>query len=412
MKMNLNIKKTAFNDIYFPFLLDYNKRYEVYYGGSGSGKSVFVAQKLLIKALQNQRKILVVRKVARTLHDSVFQLLLDYCDKWRLGNYITVNKSTYTIDFWNGSKILFKGIDDGGEKIKSITGITDIWIEEATELSLDEFTQLDLRLRDSAAYLQIFLSFNPVSKVNWVYQKWFAEEAVIDDNTRIVKSTYKDNRFLPQTYVDALEAMIKTNPTYYRIYALGDFCSLSKLVITNWEIGDVPRANDDILLLGLDFGYINDPSAFICAWLNEKNKTIYVFDEMYEKGLLNNQIAAQIKYKGYTKETIIADSAEQKSIEEIRREGIKGIYPAVKGQGSVLQGIQKLQQYKIVVNPACANTITELENYSYKKDKKTNEYVNEPEDRYNHLIDALRYSLQCMDRTQRVKTLNKSILGL
>lgn len=411
MQLNLNIKRTAFNDIYFPFLLDYSKRYEVYYGGSGSGKSVFVAQKLLIKAAQEPRKILVVRKVARTLHDSVFQLILDLCDKWGLTKYISVNKSTFMIDFWNGSKILFKGIDDGGEKIKSITGVTDIWIEEATELTLDEFTQLDLRLRDKAPNQQIFLSFNPIAKTNWVYLKWFAEDVVVNDNTLIVKSTYRDNRFLPPDYVAALENMIQSNPTYYRIYALGDFCSLSKLVYNNWTTGTRDKKPDDFLLLGLDFGYVNDPSAFVAAYLNENEKIIYVFDEVYEKGLLNNKIADVVRYKGYSKDVIIADSAEQKSIDEIRRDGIVGIRAATKGAGSILQGIQKLQQYQLIINPACRNIITELENYSYKKDKNTDEYINEPEDKFNHLLDALRYSLQCVEKNTKIQTINKAKFG-
>ena len=411
MNINLQLSKKLFNAAYFPSLLDYSNRYEVYYGGAGSGKSHFVFQKIVVKALNDKRKVLVIRKVARTLKDSVFQLTLDTLTKFQLLDLCQINRTTYTIDFPNGSQFLFKGIDDGGEKIKSITNITDIVIEEATELNYDEFTQLDLRLRAKAANLQIYLMFNPVSKVNWCYKYFFATGT--PSNTKILKTTYKDNRFLPDEYIAAIEALKTTNPTYYNIYALGDFCSLDKLVYTNWTTGTAPEDKSKLkLLCGLDFGYINDASAFIISWVDEEAKKLYVVDEYYKTGMLNDELAQMIINKGYGKEMIIADSAEQKSIEEIKRQGVPRIKPAVKGQGSILQGIQKLQQYEIIVCPGCSNTITELNNYSWIKDKQTNEYINEPIDKYNHCLDALRYSLQCLDNQQKLKTANKAAFGL
>lgn len=411
MQINLKLDSRIFNPSYLPYLLDYDNRYEVYYGGAGSGKSHFVFQKIVVKALNQRRKVLVIRKVARTLKDSVFQMTLDTLTKFQLLDKCQINRTTYTIDFPNGSQFLFKGIDDGGEKIKSITNITDIVIEEATELVYDEFTQLDLRLRAKAPNLQIMLMFNPVSKVNWCYKHWFATGTPPD--TVIIKTTYKDNKFLPQEYIKAIEALKDTNPTYYNIYALGEFCSLDKLVYNNWATGLPPEDRSKLMLLaGLDFGYINDASALIISLLDEENKKIYVIDEAYKKGLLNDQLADVIIDKGIAKEVIIADSAEQKSIEEIKRCGVPRIKPAVKGQGSILQGIQKLQQYKIIVNPICAHIIEELQNYSWKKDKQTNEYINEPNDEYNHCLDALRYSLQCVDNYQKLKTMSKASFGL
>jgi phage terminase large subunit len=138
---------------------------------------------------------------------------------------------------------------------------------------------LDLRLRAKVPNLQILLSFNPVSKVNWCYKHWFENGA--PQNTKIIKTTYKDNRFLPQDYINALEAMKDTNPTYYNIYALGEFCSLDKLVYNNWTIGTVEDTNNLELLLGLDFGYVNDATAFVVAYLDETNKTIYIEQEVY-----------------------------------------------------------------------------------------------------------------------------------
>lgn len=405
MLIKLNIKKTAIAPVYYPYLTKYDTRYEVYFGGAGSGKSYFIAQKILVKALISKRKILVVRKVATTLKDSVFALLIDMLKKWKLHDKCKINLSTFTIELPNDSLLLLKGLDDS-EKIKSITDITDIWIEEATELTENDFTQLDLRLRANVPDLQMFLSFNPVSKINWCYKRFFANGA--PPNTEILKTTYLDNPFLPAEYIASLEEMKNTNPTYYKIYALGEFCSLDKLVFNNWEIGELPLAGT--LICGLDFGYVNDPSALITAYVNESAKTIYINDCFYKRGLLNNEIAEIIKYKGLSKEIIIADSAEQKSIEEIKRLGVPRIRPATKGAGSIRQGIAKLQQYKIVINPACEDVIIEFQNYSYKKDKLTGEYTNTPIDAFCHAIDSLRYSLQAIEDNKRLQTLSKNVL--
>jgi phage terminase large subunit len=411
-KINLTMEKTAFNDVYYPYLLNYSHRYEVYYGGAGSGKSVFITQKYLIKALMRIRKILIIRKYATTLKDSVFQLMVDTLKKWGIYEHCKINMSTYTITLPNGSIILFKGMDDS-EKIKSIADVTDIWCEEATELSEDEFTQLDLRLRALGGDLQLICSFNPISKVNWVFNKWFAEDAIFDkENTMILKTTYKDNKFLPEAYIKALEEKIHSNPTYYKIYALGEFASLDKLVFNNWKVKEFNHS--DIigeLIIGLDFGFVNDISALVASIIDEANKKIYIFKEWGDTNKTNEELANIITSLGFAKSNIIADAAEPKSIEEIKRKGITRIRACTKGADSILHGIQKLQQYEIIVHPNCTGITTELDNYSWQKDKKTNEYINKPIDAFNHFIDALRYSLQCIN-TKKLKTINKSLLGL
>lgn len=397
------------NKSYKQSLLDYSHRFEVYYGGAGSGKSVFIAQKIVLKALRDRRKALIMRKVGATIKDSVWQLVLDILVDWKQYGRCKVNKSVFTIELPNGSVLLFKGMDDS-EKIKSITGITDIWVEEATEFTEEDIEQLNLRLRAKASGLQMFFSFNPVSKANWVYRRWFKDGAVVGADTVIHKTTYKDNRFLPPEYIETIEKMAHTNPTYYRIYALGEFASLDKLVFNNWRTGRIEDTHDWNLLCGLDFGFTNDPTAFVVSF--QKDNTLFISREYVKTGLLNDQIATVIKELGFAKSTIIGDSAEVKSIEELRRAGLYRIYPATKGQGSILQGIQKLQQYDIIVDPRCEHTITELQNYAWKKDKTSGEYINEPIDEFNHCIDALRYSLQCVDRYKRMGTLNKALLGL
>lgn len=415
--MKLILHKEIFNDVYLSSLDDYSKRYEVYYGGAGSGKSVFVAQKLVKKALTDRRKILVLRKVDKTTKNSTFQLLLDTLTDWKIIDKCKINRTDFTITLPNGSVFLCCGLQNP-ERIKSITGLTDAWLEEATEFNQEDFNQIDLRIRHPEAKgQQIILSFNPVSKVNWCYKLFFKEaaDAAMTDfraQCKILHTNYLDNKFLPQSYIDSLLLLKATNLDYYKIYALGEFGSLSKLVFNNWKVEefDCTQVHGD-LCVGLDFGFIADPTALVASIVDDENKKIYVFNAKSRKGLLNNEIAEMIKAEGFAKSSIIADSAEQKSIEEIKREGISRIKPATKGQGSILQGIQKLQQYQIIVHPSgAAALIEELKNYCWEKDKKTNEYINKPIDKYNHCIDALRYSLQCMGH--KVKTMDKALLGL
>ena len=403
MKVDIEINKA-----YLPYLFSYKNRIEVYYGGAGSGKSIFVAQKLVLKALKSKRKILVIRKVARTQKDSCFAVICEIFKSIKYFDRCRINKTTLDITLPNGSVILFKGMDDS-EKIKSIANITDIWCEEATELTLDDFSQLNLRLRALNPNLQIWLSFNPVSKANWCYQYFFVNKA----EAFILKTTYKDNDFLPQDYKDEIESYKHTNPTYYKIYVEGEFCSLDKLVYNNYEIldfdvGKLIKSKKYITLTGLDFGFTNDPTALIASLVNEKEKELYIIDEYGETGLTNPDIANIIKSLGYQKNIIMCDSADPKSIEEIRRQGIPRVKACKKSPDSVLHGIQQLQQYKIYVLPKCEKTITELQNYAWEKDKKTNEYINKPIDRFNHFLDALRYSMQIIKN--RLGVLEKGAL--
>lgn len=240
----------------------------------------------------------------------------------------------------------------------------------------------------------MFISFNPVSKQNWVFKRWFSEGA-IRKNTMVLHTTYKDNKFLPVEYINSLLEQQKTNPTYYRIYALREFCTLDKLVYYNWKVEDFDHTKiQGKLLVGLDFGFVNDPSALVASICKDKN--IYIFKEWGATNKTNDEIAEIIKQLGFAKSTIIADSAEQKSIEELRRKNIYAIRPSAKGPDSIIHGIQRVQQYNLIVHPSCTETIIELENYSWEKDKKTGEYINKPQDLFNHYLDALRYSLQCM----------------
>lgn len=418
--------------VYGPYFQDYSTRINVFYGGAGSGKSKFIVQKMLYKLLNERRKCLVVRKVSATIRESIFAEFKALISDLGIYNQCNINKTDMTIELPNGSIFIFKGLDDS-EKVKSIQGIDDIIIEEATELVENDFTQLNLRLRSKKKNQQIHIMFNPVSKVNWVYRVFFEKKY---KGALIVKTTYKDNTFLPKSYIESIENLKETNFAMWEIYANGKFSSLDKRVFTNWEIlefdieaikrGEAenvakklgmnitslinPKGNPFLKnhftkksYFGLDFGYTNDPSAFVVFLVDEKKKLMWIYDEFYRSGLLNGDIYNLISYKGYSKEKIVADSAEPKSIAELRKLGLRRIKSAEKGKDSIIHGIQYLQGYKIYIHPKCVNTIMEFENYTWQKDKKTGEYINKPIDDYCHIIDALRYAAEAIRKGEGLR---------
>lgn len=400
MKLNFPKPYRVFNKQIFDNLQDYSHFVEVWYGGASSGKSHGVVQKVCLKALSKwkyPRKVLWLRKVDRTIKDSIFADVLDCLATWQILPFCKVNQTNYTITLPNGAQFLFKGMQDP-ERIKSIKGLSDVVMEEASEFTLDDYTQLTLRLREPKHdKRQLFVMFNPVSKVNWTYKMWFDPKAKYDHSRVIVHhSTYKDNHFLDEDNIRTIEQLKLTNPAYYKIYTLGEFATLDKLVFPTYEkrrlhVQDLRNLPS---YFGLDFGFVNDPSAFVHVKVDQTRKIIYCLEEYTRKGLLNNEIAKVIKEMGYAKEIITADAAEQKSIAELKRDGILRIKPAKKGPDSIIQGISFMQQYQLVVDDRCVKLIEELENYTYQKDKKTNEYINKPVDSYNHVIDAIRYALE------------------
>ena len=389
--MARQLNQDKFNGWVYDFIDDYSHRIEVYYGGAGSGKSYGATQKMLLKALKYKRKVLVIRKIQRTIKDSIWSLLITHLHNSGFYNACRVNRSDFEIELPNGSIFIFKGLDDP-EKIKSIDGITDIIIEEATELTEDDFTQLNLRLRALEDDLQIYLMFNPISKKNWVYDYFFVRELPL--NIKVVKTTYLDNKFLSKEYTEELERLKDRNPAYYRIYCLGEFATLDKLVFPTYTTKIISEKDISGLKrwIGLDFGYINDPSAIVWGFIDTVKRKIYVCGEYVKRGMRNDEIADTMIDLGLHKDKSYGDSAEPKSIDEIKTKGVN-IDPTVKGKDSVIHGIQWIQQYELVVDERCFKVIEELDNYTWQKDKKTGEYINEPVDTFNHTIDAIRYGL-------------------
>lgn len=405
IKLNISPSK-VFNRHIYDHLFDYDTFTEVHYGGASSGKSHGVFQKIVIKALKDwkkPRKILVLRKVGATVRDSVFADVQATLSYFGILNMCKVNMSAFRIELPNGAEFIFKGMDNP-EKIKSIKGISDVVMEEASEFTLDDYTQLTLRLRDKAhKQKQIYLMFNPVSKANWVYNAFFVKKP---KNTVVYQTTYKDNRFLDAVTRENIEELANRNEAYYKIYALGEFATLDKLVFPKYTKALLNK--DDLRQItsyfGLDYGFINDPSAFMHVKIDDDRKRLYVVEEYVKKGLTNDKIAESITALGYAKEQIRADSAEKKSNQELRNLGISRVIDVKKGAGSVMQGIQYLLQYEWIVDERCVKTIEELENYTWKKDKATNEYINEPVDSYNHCLDAIRYAIQDKITKSKIKT--------
>lgn len=403
--INLNLKRSLFVPKFFPLLLDYSHRWEVYMGSAGSAKSYFITQKLIVRACREPIKILVCRRTATTIRNTCFSLFKDILTKWKLTPYIKIRETDFNIKFPNGSEIIFIGLDEE-TKLLSLNNIGCIFVEEAFEVPKSILEQLNLRLRGATQQQQIILAFNPISQHHYLYD--FCEINP-PSNFIYIHSTYKDNPFLTKEYVDSLEELYKRNPQKARIFCDGEWgIDADGLVFQNWKVEDFDNAAiQGQLICGLDFGFINDISAFVAALLVEEEKRIYIFKEYGATNKTNQELAQIITNLGFSKAVIIADSAEQKSIAEIKSAGVARIKPCTKGAGSILYGIQKLQNYEIIIHPSCTGIITEFSNYVWTKDKNTDSYINKPIDDFNHYIDALRYSLQCVGT--KLKTLDKKL---
>jgi len=389
--IDLSQFENVLNPVYIPYLYD-QKRYLVLYGGSGAGKSHFACQKKLYRTMNEEgHRFLIIRKVARTLRQSVFQLFMDYINHWDLTQDFKVNKSEMTITFeGNRNMILFAGVDDP-EKLKSIEGITGVWIEEATELAADDFEELDRRVRGIYhTYVQFILTYNPILKTNWTYRRFFEKltEDEIADITPL-RTTYKDNVFIKddRAYIKLLEGYRGNART---VYTLGEYGMLENAVYTNWQmIDDKDFPDSDEPVYGLDFGYIA-PMALIKMVVDMQEKKIYLHEDYYKTRQTTPQFAADIEGLHLKDRRIIADNEAPDKIDEIRGYGYGYIEPCNKGKGSVITGIDFINQFTIYITKSSTNIKKEIEGYQRKKDKDGNIYE-EPEKGVDHAMDAFRY---------------------
>ncbi len=390
-------------------------RYRVLKGSKASKKSSTTALNMIYRLMKYpESNLLVVRAVMNTHRDSTFAQLVWAQKRLNVSEYFKNTVSPMEMTYLpTGQKILFRGFDDV-LKLASTTVSTGYlcwtWIEEAFEIrSEDDFDKLDLSVPRGEIPLNLFkqttLTFNPWSETHWLKKRFFDIES---DQVKTFSTNYLSNEWLDDTDRAVFERMKVNNPRRYKVAGLGEWGIAEGLIYENFEILNFTPSELGIKkdkfgnivsdesyqfksFFGLDYGYTNDPTAFIAFAVNPVKKEIYIYDEFYETKLLNCDIAKKIIEKGYSKERIRADAAEPKSNADLRRLGITRIMPSVKGKDSIMHGITEIQEYKIFVKPNCKNTIMELSSYCFKKDKN-DMTINEPEDRDNHLMDALRYA--------------------
>ena len=386
-------------------------RYRVVKGSRASKKSKTTALWYIANLIKyKDANLLVVRKTFRTLKDSCFTELKWAINRLQVQDYFDIRESPLEITYKpTKQKIYFRGLDDPF-KVTSITVESGylcwLWIEEAYEINKeDDFNVLDESIRGSLEgspflFKQVTLTFNPWNERHWMKKRFFDTK---DVDVLAMTTNYLCNEWLDASDLRVFEMMKKNNPRRYKVAGLGEWGMVDGLVYENFEesnfdIREILNKPNIESAFGLDFGYTNDPSALFCGLIDKDNKVIYVFDELYKKGMSNEQIFKEISNMGYSKEKIIADSAEPKSISRLRELGLYRTRAARKGRDSVNNGIDYIQGFKILIHPKCVNFLTEISNYTWDVDKKTGQKINVPIDDFNHLMDAMRYALEGFSR--------------
>jgi len=380
------------NPSFLPLLHDKN-RFLVMRGGAGSGKSVFAAQKMLTRILANyqtvQHNFLVVRKYQPQIRKSVFPLIKYFVDRWHLEGICRPNKTESSFYFDNGSQILCMGLDDP-EKIKSITGITSIWAEEASELLLDDFRELNRRMRGlTDTYYQLMLTFNPISMLNWLYAEFFLEKKW---NATLHHSTYKDNLFLDDAYKEELLGYEQQDYNSFRIYTLGEFGLLDGVIYQYDVVEEMP---DETPVYGIDFGW--NTTAVVEVYLSHNNKDLYVNEVLYEHKITNAELINRLIAEGIPYDAILyCDAAEPDRIREIQAAGFTKAVAAnkqarTKGKNNVRSGIDFIKSKNLFITKSSTNVIKEVQGYAWAM-KKDGTPTEEPSKVNDHSMDAMRYA--------------------
>ena len=376
-------------------------RYRVVKGSRASKKSTTTAMNMIYRIMKYpQSNVLVVRKTFRTLQDSCFAQLKWAIRRLSVEEYFDYKYSPLEIVYKpTGQKILFRGLDDP-LKVTSVTVnvgyLCFLWIEEAYEITNEsDFDMLDESIRGEVPdelFKQITMTFNPWNERHWIKKRFF--DAPKDPDIFTLTTNYKINEWLDKSDLKVFERMKEKNPRRYQVAGLGHWGIVDGLVYENWNEQEYnfDTVKNLQIVCGLDYGYTNDPTALFVGFLDRDNKKLYVWDELYQKGLSNRQISDKIKAMGYGKERITADSAEPKSNDELNYLGLR-VTGAKKGADSIMNGIQWIQELKIIIHPRCVNFITEIGNYSWASDKFGNK-LNKPMDEFNHEMDAMRYALE------------------
>lgn len=402
-KLNISLKKVVGKK--YNRFWHFKGRYRIVKGSRASKKSKTAALWYITNMMKYpDANTLVIRKTFRTLKDSCFTELKWAINRLCVQDFWKITESPLEMTYLpTGQKIYFRGLDDP-LKVTSITvevgSLCWMWIEEAYEIMKEsDFDMLDESIRGEVSeglFKQITLTFNPWNEHHWIKKRFF--DAPPDPDILAITTNYLMNEFLDEADRKVFETMKKNNPRRYSVAGLGEWGIIDGLVFENWEekvfdLEEIKRIPGIKSAFGLDFGYTNDPSALWCGMIDLKGKVIYVFDEMYKKGMSNEAIAKEVTNMGYRKERIRADSAEPKSIDRLRDIGLSNITAARKGKDSVNNGIDFIQDFKIIIHPRCVNFITEISNYTWDTDK-FGKKLNIPIDDFNHLMDAMRYALE------------------
>ena len=422
------------------FLFDWEQKFQFLVGGYGSSKSYHVALKIILKLLEGKRTALVVREVYETIRESCFALFEELISDLELENSIKAVTSPMQIRFPNGSRIIFKGMDKP-QKLKSIHNVSLIWLEECSEIKYDGFKELIGRLRHPTLKLHMILSTNPVDEGNWTYSHFFIknkgqddevvfldDEVLYKERTVVVGDTYyhhstaDDNLFLPKSYVEELEKTKVYDLDLYRVARKGRFGVSGTKVLPQFEskphaevMAAINAIYRPIYKAGMDFGFEESHNALIRMAIDDKEKILYIYWEYYSKKKDDPEIADDLKEFAQTKERVKGDSAEPKTIYYLRKKGVN-IVGAYKPKGSRLQNTKKVKRFtRIVCSDQCPNTVRELKNLTYKKDRNGNTIYDE----FNidpHTFSAIWYGLDdyevvdLKDKKEKYKALQS--LGL
>jgi len=396
MATTLRIDPRIYNDVYRPYLTP-QKRIEIMYGGAGSGKSVFIAQKKVAESLTlEDQKTLVLRKVQKTVRHSCFAEIKSVISDWGVRSLYKIKDFSMEIErIGTNSSIIFAGLDDV-EKMKSIVGVTSVWMEEATEFTKEDFMQVNLRVRKPTPFQkQLTLTFNPVSALSWLKPFFFDNPR---KDTTILKTTYQDNKFLDAEYREQIEDLKNQDPIYYQIYALGNWGVLGNLVYTNYKVEkfDVEMFGEDETYQGIDWGF-NDPS--VALQIGFRDKLIFIRDGLYLTGHTNPEFMEKAEKVLDKRLTTIADSSEPARVKEFRQAGWK-IRGSHKFVGSVRFGIDFCRRHQVIIHPSMVDYLSEKQSYCYRTDKDNN-VLEDPIDFKNHYMDAERYALEPLMKDRR-----------
>ena len=422
--MELNV---IANDHFEDFIFNWDYKFYFLVGGYGSSKSYHVATKLLLKLLQEKRLALVVREVYDTIRDSCYSLLEEVAINIGIYDRLKFKTSPMQIIFPNGSKIIFKGMDKPA-KLKSINGVSIIWLEECSEVKYAGYKELLGRLRHLTSSNHIICSTNPIGEDNWTYKHFFKDEEnnriVLEDdelyenrvitlnNTYYHHSTCEDNYFLPASYIEELDQMKEYDPDLYRVARQGRFGVNGTKVLPQFEmmnyeegikkIADIPKRFHRV---GMDFGFETSYNAIVRVAIDDKNKWLYIYYEYYKNKMTDDKTAKEIIEFKESQELIRADSAEPKTIKYYQQQGFKMI-GAKKFPGSRLANIKKLKRFKrIICLDNCNNVKKELKNLTYKIDKQGNML----QDEFNidpHTLSAIWYALDGYEVADIKRTYN------